>query len=132
MRYLLDTNICIYLIKRRPASVLEHFTSTKVGDIAISSVTVYELAYGAGKSNSVEKSRAALSHFLAPLSILPFDEEDAIEAGLIRAHLTRSGRTIGPYDLQIAGQARRRNLTLVSNNLREFERVDGLLVENWV
>ena len=132
MRYLLDTNICIYIIKRRPEPVLQRFSSTTVGDIAISSVTVYELAYGADKSNIAEKSRTALTHFLAPLSIIPFDEEDAFEAGQIRASLARSGQPIGPYDLQIAGQARRRGLVLVSNNLREFERVDGLRLENWV
>lgn len=132
MRYLLDTNICIYLIKRRPESVLQRFTAEKRGDIAISSVTVYELAYGADKSDEKERSHIALAHFLSPLTILPFDDQDAFEAGAIRADLAKAGRPIGPYDLQIAGQARRRGLILVSNNLREFERVEGLNTENWI
>ncbi len=132
MRYLLDTNICIYLIKCRPESVLARFNELSAGDIGISSVTVYEMAYGAGKSSNISKSLQALHHFLAPLTVLPFDSEDAYEAGKIRAALAKAGQPIGPYDLQIAGQAMRRNLTLVTNNISEFERVAELNLENWV
>jgi len=132
MRYLLDTNICIYLIKRRPESVLSRFETLHVGEIGISSITVYEMVYGARKSRNTQASLQALHHFLAPLTVLPFDADDAEEAGDIRAYLAQSGRLIGPYDLQIAGQARRRQLILVTNNLGEFERVEGLRLENWV
>lgn len=132
MHFLLDTNICIYLIKRRPDTVLQRFSSLSVGEIGISSVTLFELAYGAYKSTQTEKSLQALKRFISPLKVLPFDTDDAFEAGQIRAALALIGQPIGPYDLQIAAQARRRSLILVSNNLREFERVDGLQLENWV
>ena len=132
MLYLLDTNICIYLIKRRPENVLERFNELSLGDIGISSITVYEMVYGAERSRQVAKSLQALQQFLAPLEMLSFDEEDAYEAGKIRAYLAEKGQIIGPYDLQIAGQARRRNLTLITNNLSEFCRVPDLSVENWV
>lgn len=132
MHYLLDTNICIYIIKRRPEAVLQRFLSTSAGEIGITSTTLLELAYGAGKSAQVEKSLEALRHFVSSLQVLPFDALDAFEAGQIRATLAAAGRPIGPYDLQIAAQARRRGLTLVSNNLSEFERVDRLRLENWI
>jgi tRNA(fMet)-specific endonuclease VapC len=132
MRYLIDTNICIYVIKRSPDKVLKRFCAALAGEIGISSVTLFELAYGVGRSMQMEKSLQALKDFSSPLEVLPFDEHDALEAGLIRATLALAGRPIGPYDLQIAAQARRRGLILVSNNLREFERVDGLKLENWI
>jgi tRNA(fMet)-specific endonuclease VapC len=132
MRYLLDTNICIYLIKRRPESVLTRFNELSAGDIGISSITVYEMAYGAEKSNNTIKSLQALQHFLSPLTLLPFDDEDAHEAGNIRAYLAKIEQPIGPYDVQIAGQARRRNLILITNNMGEFSRVPDLKSENWI
>lgn len=132
MQYLLDTNICIYLIKRRPESVLAKFQSLHIGSIGVSSITVYELVYGAGKSTNVQKSLDALKQFFLPLVAIPFDTQDAYESGMIRAELAKAGQIIGPYDLQIAGQARRRNLILVSNNRSEFVRVSGLLLEDWV
>lgn len=131
MPYLLDTNICIYVIKQRPAQVIDRFRQLSSGDLAVSSVTVFELAFGAQKSQHKSQALSAMRAFLTPLRILPFDSEDAMEAAAIRADLTRQGQPIGPYDLQIAGQARRLALVLVTNNLWEFERVAGLRSENW-
>lgn len=131
MAYLLDTNICIYLIKHRPASVIQRFKSLNVGEIHISVITVYEMIYGAEKSQHPQAARQALTQFLKPLNILPFTAEDARESGEIRARLAKIGQLIGPYDLQIAGQAKQRNLILVTNNLREFKRIENLQLENW-
>jgi tRNA(fMet)-specific endonuclease VapC len=96
MPYLLDTNICIYLIKRRPLEVVQRFADLSVGDLSISAITLYELAYGAWKSAYVDKSLQALSQFVTPLVVLPFDAEDAREAGRIRATLAQAGQPIGP------------------------------------
>jgi len=132
MKYLLDTDICIYLIKQKPAEVLEKFRGIPLGEIGISSITVAELEYGVEKSRYPDKNRTALELFLAPLEIALFDRAAARETGVIRAAFERSGTPIGAYDLQIAGQARARDVVLVTNNTKEFDRVDGLEVENWV
>jgi tRNA(fMet)-specific endonuclease VapC len=131
MRYLLDTNICIYLIKHKPAVVLERFRQLDVGDIGISSVTLAELLYGVHKSQHVQKNMDALERFVAPLQILPFDEQDVQDYGKIRADLERTGTPIGAYDLQIAAQAVTHKLVLVTNNVKEFRRIEGLRMENW-
>ncbi len=130
MKYLLDTNICIYVINVRPAHVLERFRQEQIGDLGISSITAAELAYGVEKSGS-ERNRGALERFLSPLEILPFDRDAFWQYGRVRASLERSGQPIGSLDTLIAAQALALDLTLVTNNTREFERVPGLRLANW-
>lgn len=131
MSYLLDTNICIYLIKNHPQSVLEKFRQHQPQDVAISSITLYELEYGVEKSQQRQRAQKALAKFLLPLNILDLDRTAATEAAIIRARLEKKGTPIGPYDILIAGQAKSRAMTLVTNNTKEFARIDGLLLENW-
>lgn len=130
MKYMLDTDICIYLINARPPRVLSRFRRHAVGDIGVSSVTVAELAYGVAKSGS-ERNRAALEGFLLPLEIADFDQQAAWTFGHIRSALERVGKPIGPYDMQIAAHALALGCALVTNNIREFQRVPDLKVENW-
>lgn len=131
MRYLLDTNICIYLIKRHPKNVEEKFRSLEPGDVGISSVTVAELYYGVEKSQHVEQNKEALQKFMLPLEIFDFNEEASIHYGKIRTYLEKKGIPIGSMDLMIAAHALALNITLVTNNTREFSRVPNLTVENW-
>lgn len=131
MKYMLDTNMCIYLIKRRPPEVLKKFLTQKLGDIGVSSITVAELQYGVAKSQRTEQDQAALNMFLAPLEIAVFDLSAAQQYGEIRAHLERQGTPIDAYDLLIAGHAQSLGMTVVTNNTREFKRVANLSVENW-
>ena len=131
MQYLLDTNICIYLIKKRPPEVLERFRQHSPQDVAISTITLFELEYGVEKSQYRKRSGDALAKFLLPLNLINMDRSSAIEAATIRAQLEKKGLPIGPYDLLIAGLARSRDMTLVTNNTKEFERVVGLHLENW-
>ena len=131
MKYLLDTNICIYVIKKKPPRVLARFTQNAVGEIGVSSITVGELTYGVERSRDVDKNRSALEQFLLPLTVLPFDRAAAFEYGKVRASLEGRGRPIGPLDTLIGAQALAANLTLVTNNAREFRRIPGLAVENW-
>ena len=130
--YLLDTNICIYFMKNMYPELTEKLLSTDPASLLISSVTVYELEYGAEKSNRGEKSRQRLALFLAPFKILPFTADDAVTAGKIRACLEKQGKPIGPYDIQIAAQAFTRDITLVTHNTSEFSRVPNLKVEDWI
>lgn len=130
MKYLLDTNICIYIINERPAPVLERFKKFAVSDLGISSVTVGELAFGVAKSRSA-RNRSALEAFLLPLNVAPFDLTAAFAYGDLRAELERRGEPIGPLDMQIAAHALCLNVTLVTNNEREFRKVPGLTIENW-
>jgi tRNA(fMet)-specific endonuclease VapC len=130
--YLLDTNICIYLIKKHPAKVLERLMSCSPEEVALSVVTVSELAYGVSKSLSQQKNRDALELFLSPFQVLAYPVEAAFAYGQIRAELERKGTPIGAMDLMIAAHAMAAGATLVSNNLREFRRVSGLMTENWV
>lgn len=132
MRYLLDTNICIYLIKKRPTEVLERFRQHPPKDVAISTITLFELQYGIEKSQYRQRSEDALAKFLLPLDLVDLDHSAAIEAASIRAQLEKNGMPIGPYDLLIAGVARSQGMTLVTNNTREFERITELRLENWV
>ncbi len=136
MSYMLDTNICIYLIKRRPQQVLQRLQTYNLGEICVSSITVAELQYGVDKSRHAAQNQAALDLFLAPLEIAPFDAPAAQHTGRIRAKLERQGTPIrgpiGAFDLLIAGHARSLGCTLVTNNGREFSRVPGLVVEDWV
>ncbi|HEY9905792.1 MAG TPA: type II toxin-antitoxin system VapC family toxin [Candidatus Sericytochromatia bacterium] len=132
MRFLLDTNICIYIIKQKPPKVLEKFQTLTPSDVGVSSITVAELEYGAYKSQRQEQNRAALSQFLIPLEILPFDERATQTYGQIRAQLERRGTVIGSMDMLIASQAISLGLTLVTNNVRELSQIPGLPLENWV
>lgn len=131
MRYLLDTNICIYLIKKRPSGVIERFRQHSPQDVAISIITLFELEYGVEKSLYRQRSKDALVKFLLPLNLINLDRSSATESAIIRAQLERKGTPIGPYDLLIAGLARSRDMILVTNNIKEFEKVDDLLLENW-
>lgn len=131
MRYLLDTSICIYAIKARPAAVLERLRAMSAADVGLSSITCYELWYGVHKSQHPRKNGSALNAFLDGFHQIAFDQDDAEECGKLRSQLAAKGTPIGPYDLQIAAQARRRSLILVTNNLSEFRRVSGLKLENW-
>lgn len=130
--YLLDTNICIYFMKNSYPSLTQRLLSHHPSDLMISAVTVFELEYGAAKSNWGERTRQKLAMFLAPFTILPFTPDDAICTGSIRAQLEKQGTIIGPYDVQLAGQAKSRNLIFVTHNTEEFNRVPDLQVEDWV
>ena len=130
MRYMLDTNIGIYLINHRPPHVRARFDAHPVGDIGVSAITAMELAFGVEKSGS-ERNRQALETFLLPLEIAPFEHTAIGHYARIRHQLEQRGTPIGPYDLQIAAHARALGCTLVTNNVREFERVDALVIENW-
>ena len=130
LRYLLDTNIVIYVIKRRPLSALALFNEN-AGHMAISSITLAELMHGAEKSNAPTRSLAAVEDFCSRLEVLPYGPKAAMHYGNIRARLESRGQTIGLNDLHIAAHARSEGLTLVSNNLREFERVEALQLANW-
>lgn len=132
MKYLLDTNICIYVIKKKPLQVLQQFQEYSFGDIGVSSITVAELAYGVQKSRYKKKNQAALEQFLLPLEITPFDDQAAMAYGTIRASLEAKGRPIGSLDMLIAAQALSLGVPLVTNNVDEFSRVPGLILENWV
>jgi tRNA(fMet)-specific endonuclease VapC len=132
MRVILDTNICIYVIKKKPRQVLRHFTDFAVGDVGISSITLSELEYGVEKSARPDANREALLGFLSPLEIAPYDDLAANHYGSIRAELERLGQPIGAMDLLIAAHARSLAVPLVTNNLREFSRIDGLTLENWL
>ncbi len=131
MKRLLDTNVCIHVIRRRPPEVLSNFERFEVGEIGVSSVTVAELSYGAEKSSRVERNRGALSRFLLPLEIIVFGPEAAAAYGRIRAILERAGTPIGPLDTLIAAQAVSLGVALVTNNVREFGRVPDLDLEDW-
>jgi tRNA(fMet)-specific endonuclease VapC len=131
MKYLLDTNICIYLIKQKPAHVLDRFRAETVGDIGISVITVAELQYGVSKSQRPQQNQEALDKFLLPLVVVDFDDAAARLAGNIRAFLEKQGTPIGVYDVLIGSHAVALDVTVVTNNIREFERIPGLRLENW-
>ena len=132
LMYLLDTNICIYIIKKKPVDVLKTLKTKSKKDIYVSSITIAELEYGVAKSQFPEKNKIALIEFLSIFNILFFDDTDAVEFGMIKTDLEKKGKIIGPMDLLIAGQAKSKKLILVTNNIKEFERVEGLKIENWV
>ena len=131
MTYMLDTNICIYVMKKKPENVLRRFREEMDGGICISSITLAELEYGMKHSSDPVKNEQALLRFLAPLSVLPFGAAATSEYGEIRAYLQSRGTPIGPLDMLIAAHARVEGMTLVTNNMREFERVPELDLENW-
>ena len=131
IKYMLDTNICIFTIKNKPQFVREAFNRHS-GQLCISAITLMELIYGAEKSAAPEKNLAIIEGFVARLEVLPFDNDAAAQTGMIRSELAKAGTPIGPYDQMIAGHARSLGLIVVTNNVREFERVSGLRIEDWV
>lgn len=131
MKFLLDTNICIYIIKQKPPKVLQKFKTYNVGDIGISSITVAELEFGVQKSKFPERNRQALTQFLLPLKIVDFDADAANTYGEIRAKLEQQGTPIGALDTLIAAHALSLRITLITNNIKEFERVTHLKLDNW-
>ena len=132
MKYLLDTDICIYTIKKSPNKVFHRLSACKVGDVGISAITYSELSCGVSYSRKPDQNRMALHEFLAPLEILDYQAEAAPVYGALRAELRKSGKMFGPLDMLIAAQALHMNCVLVTNNTKEFKRVKGLRVENWV
>ena len=131
MQFLLDTNICIYIIKQKPPEVLQRFNTYQVGDIGISSITVAELQFGVQKSQFPTKNQQALSQFLLPLTIIDFERAAAIVYGNIRAKLEKQGTPIGSLDTLIAAHALSLQVILVTNNIKEFSRVSNLQIDNW-
>lgn len=131
MRYMLDTNICIHAIKHKPEQVFFKLQEHDPSEVCISSITYAELVHGVEKSQSIEKNRLALSLLLANIEIMDFDSSAAESYGKIRASLEKAGKIIRPLDMMIAGHAKSLKYTVVTNNTREFMRVDGLLLENW-
>ncbi|MBL7222742.1 MAG: type II toxin-antitoxin system VapC family toxin [Candidatus Brocadiae bacterium] len=131
MRFLLDTNICIYIIKRQPPRVLQRLCECDITDVGISSITLSELEFGVEKSTRPAQNRLALAQFVAPLEILPYGDRAAAAYGRIRAALESKGKPIGALDTLIAAHALALGATLVTNNTREFRRVPDLPVENW-
>ena len=132
MKLMLDTNICIYLIKQQPVAVLKRFLDYHVGDIGISAITLSELRYGVAKSAQQAKNTKALDEFITPLEVIVFDEQAACVYGEIRAALEKAGTPIGAMDMLIAAHAVSLGLPLVTNNAREFARIPALQVVNWL
>jgi len=133
MKYLLDTNICIYIINEKPKKVLRKFEKYPVHEFGISSITHAELQYGVEKSKNKDTNQNALDEFLLPLTILPFHGKKLVTCyGQIRALLESKGKTIGPLDMLIAAHALGLHLTVISNNIKEFSRIPNLKCENWV
>jgi tRNA(fMet)-specific endonuclease VapC len=129
--YLLDTNICIYAINRKPANVINAIKEKSVLGLYISSITLAELEYGIENSLQQDNNRIALHKFISIFNVLDFDAEDSISYGKLRSRLKRSGKTIGPLDMLLAAQALSKNLIFVTSNASEFERVEGLRIEDW-
>jgi len=134
MSYLLDTNICIYLINNKYDYLIDKIESHGIESVAISTLTIAELEFGIAKSMSKykEENRLALLEFLIPFKFLAFEQNDAYEYGILREDLQRKGSIIGNMDMLIASQALANDLTLVTNNVREFQRIDELKIENWI
>ena len=132
MKFMLDTNIIAYAKNHRPESVLRRFMQYRPEDMCISSITMAELEFGVYNSSKPEQNRLALMTFLSGIEVVPFDADAALAYGSIRADLTKKGTLIGANDMLIAAHAKALDLTLVTNNIREFNRVEGLKIENWV
>lgn len=130
LKYLLDTNLCIRVLRDRPKGLRERFNA-EASSLSISSIVLYELLFGAAKSARPAENRHAVEAFAARLEVLDFDSDAAAHAGEIRADLEREGAPIGSYDVLIAGHARSRGLVVVTGNLAEFRRVEGLRCEDW-
>ena len=131
MKYLLDTNICIYVIRKKPAGVIKRFRTIEISHAGISSITLSELLYGVSKSSRPGQNLKALAMFAAPLEIPAYDDEAAQHYGILRARLEKQGTPIGSMDMLIAAHALSMDCILVTNNEKEFSRVPGLKIENW-
>lgn len=131
IKYMLDTNICIYIIKQKPENVIERFRQAQVSEIGVSSITLSELEYGVMKSARPEQNKLALAQFIAPIEISAYDDVAAQHYGKISAHLERQGTPIGSLDMLIAAHALSQNSVLITNNESEFKRVSNLRIENW-
>ena len=129
---MLDTNVCIDVIRNRDRALVKRIRTHTVDDIAISAITLSELQHGVSKSENPERNRVALLEFLVPFTVLSYEDTGARAYGEIRAHLEKQGKPIGPMDMLIAAHARSRGLILVTNNEQEFRRVPGLAIENWI
>lgn len=132
MKFMLDTNTCIYIIKRKPPGVIARFKQTEIFQIGISSITLSELLYGVSKSSKPEQNQMALTQFIAPLEILPYGDEAAQYYGDLRAYLEKRGTPIGSLDMLIAAHALSIACTLVTSNEKEFNRIPHLKIDNWV
>ena len=132
IKYLMDTDICIYIMNKRPIGIIDKFKKFDAGEIGVSTITVSELQYGVAKSKNYRINKQRVEEFLAPLEIVPYDEAAANVYGDIRHKLEKYGKTIGPFDMLIAAHAISRNLILITNNEKEFKRVTNLKVENWI
>ena len=132
MKFMLDTNTCIYIIKKKPPDVIERFIQTEISQIGISSITLSELSYGVSKSSKPEQNQIALAQFIAPLEILPYGDDAAQYYGTLRTHLEKQGTPIGSLDMLIAAHALSTDCTLVTNNEKEFIRIPSLKIENWI
>ena len=131
INFMLDTNICIYIIKKKPTDVIERFRQTRISQVGISSITLSELEYGVAKSSKPDQNQFALAQFLAPLEILSYGDEAAQQYGRLRAFLEKQGTPIGSLDMLIAAHALSTDSTLVTNNEKEFNRVPNLKIDNW-
>jgi tRNA(fMet)-specific endonuclease VapC len=131
MKFMLDTNICVYIINRKPIKILDRFIKTDPSQIGISSITLSELMYGVSKSSKPEQNQMALAQFLAPMEIIPYPDEAAHYYGELRVHLEKRGTPIGSLDMLIAAHALSIDCTLITNNEKEFARIPKLKLENW-
>lgn len=132
MKYMLDTNTCIYIIKRKPSDVIERFRQIEISQVGISSITLSELLYGVSKSSRPAQNQMALAQFIAPLEICSYGDEAAQYYGPLRAHLEKQGTPIGSLDMLIAAHSLSIGCILVTNNKKEFNRIPNLKIENWV
>ena len=132
MKYLIDTNICIYIMNNHPPEMFEKFKHVGVGEVGISSISISELYYGAFKGTKIKQNIQRLEEFLFPFEVLKYDENASREYGRIRSLLEKKGQVIGPLDMLIAAHAMSNKLIVITNNIKEFERINSLRVENWV
>jgi tRNA(fMet)-specific endonuclease VapC len=132
MKYMLDTNICIGLIRQKPQKLIRRLTRCEPGEVGVSSITIAELAHGANKSNQAEQNLSALDQFLLPIEIADFDQQASAAYGVIRAYLEREGKLIGSMDMLIGAHALSLGAILVTNNVDEFQRIPKLKVEDWM
>lgn len=132
MKYMLDTNICIGLIRHKPQKLIRRLTRCEPGDVGVSSITVAELAHGANKSNQIEQNLSALEQFLLPIELADFDQQASAAYGIVRAFLERAGKLIGSMDMLIGAHALSLGVILVTNNTHEFQRILKLKIEDWM
>lgn len=132
MKYMLDTNICIGLIRQKPQKLIRRLTRCEPGEVGVSSITIAELAHGANKSDQIEQNLSALDQFLLPIEIAYFDQPASAAYGIVRAYLEREGKTIGSMDMLIGAHALSLGVVLVTNNTDEFQRIPKLKIEDWM